>query len=420
MSMLCIAFCFIPNASAGPDSFPVPNGFNYQGVLEMNGERFTGFVDIQFNVYEGDISRLYAEIFHDVEVIDGLFQLHVNLATFDFNGNPLQAELEVRTPPGSGPYTTLSPRQDINSVPYAMRATTAEITTTSRSLNLPTTLSPFNPDSELPALTIDQTMITNGGAALRLIRGTNDNEFEGYVSRVLEIESADTLVGLLATADLYPIAGLLDANAGNGGAAILGQVNPGAINHTAIQALNQVNFTQALLATRDYAAFMLGEVRVNGDITQSYAIGSYDLAAPIAYGFVDSNGSITTGTPNFSCVYNPSLVRYEIEIDNENYYFLDYVSVVTSSSSGVIAATSSASGRLTVTLRNSSGTNVAARFQFVTYKPSGAASVEGSPRPPIKPLMTPNDTDLHQHVIPLPNRIPIQDPKATPLQTNHD
>lgn len=418
--MLCIAFCLVPHAAAGPDSFPVPNGFNYQGVLKVDGEPFTGFADIKFNVYAGPFSLVYSELFFEVEVIDGLFQLHVDLATFDFNGDPLQAELEVRTPPGSGPYTTLAPRQNIDSVPYAMRATTAEITTTSRSLNLPTTLSPFNPESELPALTIDQTMITKGGAALRLLRGPNDNEFEGYVSRVLEIESSDTLVGLLATADLYPIAGLLDANAGNGGAAILGQVNPGAINHTAIQALNQVNFTQALLATRDYAAFMLGEVRVNGDITKSYAIGSYDLAAPIGYGFVDSTGSITSGTPNFSCVYNPSLVRYEIEFDDVNYYFLDYVSIVTPSASGVIASASSAGGRLVVTLRNSSGTNVAARFQFVTYKPAGAARVQGTPRPPIQPLMTPDDAAFSQRIVPLPDRIPTQDPQATPLQTSRD
>ena len=418
LSMLCIAFCLTPSTIAGPDSVPVPNGFNYQGKLEMDGQPFTGTIDVKFHVYNYNPSPTFTEFFTNVEVTDGLFQLYVNLGTFDIFGEELEIELEVRTPPGSGDYTTLAPRQPIRSVPYAMRATAAEISTTSRLLNLPTSLRTYDPDSVLPALSINQTMTEFGGAALRLTRGTDDNALAGYIDRVLEIESAGTLVGILATADLFPIAAVLDANTASGGAAILGQVNSDATNHTAIPAINEFNFTQALLATRDYAGFMLGELRVNGDITKSYATASYDLATPIAYGTIDLDGTILSGTPNFSCVYNTGAARYEILIDDEYYTYTDYVTTATPASRGRLMSVGSNSGRMIVdALRLSTDTYGECVFQFVTYKPGGAARVQGNPRPPLQPLTTPNDIDLRQRITPLPDRVPVQDPKATALPT---
>ncbi|MGJ8637747.1 MAG: hypothetical protein ACSHX5_12980, partial [Phycisphaerales bacterium] len=46
-------------------------------------------------------------------------------------------------------------------------------------------------------------------------------------------------------------------------------------------------------------------------------------------------------------------------------------------------------------------------FQFATYKPNGAALIQGQQRPPLKPIMTPLDSELNSRTAPLPPRNPI-------------
>ncbi|MGJ8635213.1 MAG: hypothetical protein ACSHX5_00005, partial [Phycisphaerales bacterium] len=381
LSYLILALLLInpPATQAQPQKFLVPSGFTYQGYLEMDGEPFTGSADFFFELFDG-FSQVFGEIILDQPVIDGKFSLKIDLNFVDINGNPLQLEVSVRTPPGVGEYTKLSPRQDIISVPYAMQASSSATSIISNSLKLPTTLETFV-STESPSLIISQPYDA-GGVPLRLTRTNSDDILEQYVPRVLEAESSDTPVGILATAQTFAIAGVIDSNASLSGAAVLGQVNPGApSSQVGVQALNQVGGTQALLATPDYAAVMIGEVRVLGDITKSYALGAYDLAAPIAYGVIDSNGSIISGTPNFSCVYNSALARYEIEIDDEFYTYQNYVTVATPLSPRRFVTTSSSSGRLIVqSFYLFNNTYEEGFFQFATYKPNGAALIQGQQR----------------------------------------
>ncbi len=71
----------------------------------------------------------------------------------------------------------------------------------------------------------------------------------------------------------------------------------------------------------------------------------------IAYGTVTSNGTLYSGTSNLSVSWNSSLNRYEITITGEDYYYLDYVTIVTPSSGmPCFARTNSMSGKLLVYL----------------------------------------------------------------------
>lgn len=90
---------------------------------------------------------------------------------------------------------------------------------------------------------------------------------------------------------------------------------------------------------------------------------------PIAYGFVNSAGSIVTGTSNVSSTWNSAGNRYEITIAGETYYYNQYITVITPSGSSVVPYTNSSAGKLWVTLKNLSGTSVQENFQFVVYKP---------------------------------------------------
>ncbi|HOY31045.1 MAG TPA: hypothetical protein PKW80_04110 [Bacteroidales bacterium] len=92
---------------------------------------------------------------------------------------------------------------------------------------------------------------------------------------------------------------------------------------------------------------------------------------PVAYGFVESSGTLASGTSNISSVtWNATNSRYEITITGESYYFNDYVTIVTICGVGQITVeTSSVGGKLLVYLYNSAGTKVQSMFQFITYKP---------------------------------------------------
>jgi hypothetical protein len=89
---------------------------------------------------------------------------------------------------------------------------------------------------------------------------------------------------------------------------------------------------------------------------------------PSAYGFINSNGSVSSATSNVSSTYNAAQSRYEITITGESYFFNDYVTVITAVNNDVIAKTDSISGNLLVYLRTG-GAATQSSFQFVTFKP---------------------------------------------------
>lgn len=106
-------------------------------------------------------------------------------------------------------------------------------------------------------------------------------------------------------------------------------------------------------------------LNVNGEI-RTPATGNAHML-PIAYGTINASGTIQSGTGNFT-VTKASTGRYEIAINNENYYYADYTTNVTLISSAGMTATTSASSELVVYTYNTSGTQADRIFQFVVYK----------------------------------------------------
>lgn len=103
----------------------------------------------------------------------------------------------------------------------------------------------------------------------------------------------------------------------------------------------------------------------SGDVTLSLAADA--SIHPIALGFINSIGTKASGSSNVSS--SLSATTYTITISGFNYFYLDYVTNVTSTTTGVSCRTGSVSGNLLVTCFNSSGTATTTAFQFVTYKP---------------------------------------------------
>jgi hypothetical protein len=103
---------------------PVETAITYQGELKMNGTPLTGTADVRLRLY--DAATGGAQVGSQVS----LFGLNIANGLFtilpDFGVNPWTAnearwlEIDVRSPAGGGPYTTLSPRTELTATPFSM------------------------------------------------------------------------------------------------------------------------------------------------------------------------------------------------------------------------------------------------------------------------------------------------------------
>ncbi|MDD4052721.1 MAG: hypothetical protein PHR28_12595 [candidate division Zixibacteria bacterium] len=71
-------------------------------------------------------------------------------------------------------------------------------------------------------------------------------------------------------------------------------------------------------------------------------------SAPIAFGFISSDGSVISGTGNFTASWNSGTKRYEITITSQSYFYNTYTTVITPSGSPELFQTGSVSGMLLV------------------------------------------------------------------------
>jgi hypothetical protein len=89
----------------------------------------------------------------------------------------------------------------------------------------------------------------------------------------------------------------------------------------------------------------------------------------IAYGFINDDGTISKAKGVESVTWNNALERYEIELTDINYYYSDYVAIVTPTGTSFASVTSSG-GKLIVKSYDVSGNEIQANFQFVVFDPS--------------------------------------------------
>lgn len=85
----------------------------------------------------------------------------------------------------------------------------------------------------------------------------------------------------------------------------------------------------------------------------------------VAMGSVSSTGSIGEALNVTSVTWNSGLQRWEITLDGINYYYLDYVTVVSSYSG--YSDTGSVSGKLLVEISDADGAPIKEGFSFVVF-----------------------------------------------------
>ena len=100
--------------------------FSYQGRLLASGSPANGPYDLTFTVWNAASgpTQIGATVTNSsVAVSDGLFTALLDFGAGVFNGASRWLEISVR-PAGTGPFTTLTPRQTVTPAPYAIFAAT--------------------------------------------------------------------------------------------------------------------------------------------------------------------------------------------------------------------------------------------------------------------------------------------------------
>jgi hypothetical protein len=148
--------------------------FLYQGQLQSSGSAASGTYNFQFSLYTnstGSTAVAGPLTNSAVSVSNGLFTVTIDFGAAVWNGETNWLQIGVESN-GAPSYTTLSPRQQITPVPYAIFATTAG--------NLSGTLQATQLEGTLPASAFagytNTVALTNGA---NLFNGTFNGAFSG-------------------------------------------------------------------------------------------------------------------------------------------------------------------------------------------------------------------------------------------------
>ena len=103
---------------------PLGSGFTYQGNLELNGSTVSDSCDFEFTLWDDSGNptignMIGSAIDQTLTVTEGLFTTELDFGVLPFNGDARWLEIAVACPSG-GLFTTLSPRQPLTAIPYAL------------------------------------------------------------------------------------------------------------------------------------------------------------------------------------------------------------------------------------------------------------------------------------------------------------
>src|ERR1044071_271315 len=114
LARACGLACALSFGAAARARTPVDPSFTYQGQLRQGGVAINGPCDFVFTLWDAD--TLGAQIgpqlvLNNAVLVRGLLTADLDFGPGSINGDARWIQISVRTPSGSGPYSTLTPRQ---------------------------------------------------------------------------------------------------------------------------------------------------------------------------------------------------------------------------------------------------------------------------------------------------------------------
>jgi hypothetical protein len=353
--------------------------FTYQGRLLEDSNTANDFYDFEFRLYNSPDATLGVQLgstvfVDDMSVVDGYFTAGLDFGSV-YDGDSRWLEIAVRPYASSDPcdFVTLSPRQELTPTPHAIYAKTAGsgndwMVSGSDMYAIPLGNVGIGTASPGQKLEVNGNIrLTSGG----IVSGGSGN-ITIDPSEYVFIPSGDELYfqgphfgkiwAGLTSMNIYSQDSPLKLYTGFGDVDIVLQP-AGDVYADANVGIGTPSPSEKLDVS--------GNIHLTGEIKKDVTGGTMNRATPIAYAFINSDGTVASGTPNVSCTWDAGSAQYEITIDGEYYEDSLYVTVAaTSRSPGVVEIRDSGSGTFYVRIyRVTTGSLEHWPFQFVTYKP---------------------------------------------------
>ncbi len=216
--------CLLAWFMLGANGQAQTTNFTYQGSLTISGTLATGSYDLQFKLYDqlsgGALQGWPSTVtVSGVTVTAGVFTVELDFGAVAFPGAARFLEIGVR-PAGSGGFTTLAPRQQLSSTPYAIRSLSAASADTATTATSATSAANFS-----GSLSGDVTG-TQGATVVSLVGGvTASNVASGATAanNATDANTPATIVKRDASGNFT--AGTVTATGFSGGGANLTNLN---------------------------------------------------------------------------------------------------------------------------------------------------------------------------------------------------
>jgi len=204
--------------------------FSYQGSLKDGGNPANGPFDLQFKLFDaltGGTQLSATNTLQDVTVSSGIFSVALDFGTV-FTGANRFLEISLRPGASTGTFTTLSPRQPITSIPYAIRslsATSADglsascvnCVTSSQIGSLPTGSANYIQNRTSPQTSTNFNISGNGTVGGTLSAGTG----------VFSTASGTAVSGIATGSGAVTVAGVYGLSSRLDGNGVIGEANNG-------------------------------------------------------------------------------------------------------------------------------------------------------------------------------------------------
>lgn len=110
-------------AAAAHGQTLLDSSITYQGQLSLSGAPLNDSADFRFSLWDDPTAgAMIGSVVSaaNVSVVNGVFTVDLDFGASAFNGDGRWVEVLVRSPAGSGAYTTLTPRQPLTAAPYSL------------------------------------------------------------------------------------------------------------------------------------------------------------------------------------------------------------------------------------------------------------------------------------------------------------
>lgn len=199
----CLLGALILSSATTESSFgqAVTTAFTYQGVLKNAGTPLNGTVDLRFTLWDaaaGGNQIGVALAVNAASLTNGLITTSLDFGVSAFGGSQRFLQIEVDTTPGggAGPFVTLTPRQPLTAVPYAMFALagSGQWTPNGTALNYTQGNVSIGTTSQTGKVTVNTSSPSQAGLYVRNTDGANQYSVANFV--------ADSAAGIAVQANV--------------------------------------------------------------------------------------------------------------------------------------------------------------------------------------------------------------------------